>query len=269
MRMNGNELAAALYGELLNTRENIQKPVVLGIVVCGADAVIESFVRIKSRAAAKLNVELHRVDIPIDATTEDVEDVVAHMVGVTNGIIVQLPLPSHIDTQSVLSAIPPSHDVDGINPIIHDADRPVLAPVAEALKEILLRYDVSIPGKNAVVVGAGRLVGAPCAHFLQESGANVSIVTLESGTLNDLAVADIVVLGAGNSGFVKPDMIKDGVVLIDAGTSEAGGKVMGDADPLCEEKSSLFTPVPGGVGPVAVAMIFKNLFELTERLQKV
>lgn len=264
MRINGTEVAGRLYDALIASQSLRTTPVTLGIVVCDADAVIESFVRIKSRAAAKLGVEILRVDVPRDAHTEDVVEVVKKMSERTSGIIVQLPLPQQIDTETALSAIPRSHDVDGINPQITEQNRLVRAPVAGAVEHILTQNNITVAGSNAVVVGAGRLVGAPVAHLLESLGARVSVVTLESGTLDELQTADIVVLGAGNPGFVKPEMIRDGVVLIDAGTSEAGGKVRGDADPACEAKSALFTPVPGGVGPVAVAMIFENLFKLAE-----
>ena len=263
MRINGTEVASRLYDALLVTHASDTKPM-LGIVVCGADTVIESFVRIKSRAAAKLGVEILRIDVPQDARTEDIVEVVIQMSKKTNGIIVQLPLPSQIDTEKALAAIPASHDVDGINPLVTETDRLVRAPVAGAVEHLLTQNNITVAGNHAVVVGAGRLVGAPVAHLLESLGAKVSVVTLENGTIDELRTADIVVLGAGNPGFVKPEMIHDGVVLIDAGTSEAGGKVRGDADPACENKAKLFTPVPGGVGPIAVAMIFENLFKLSE-----
>ena len=130
---------------------------------------------------------------------------------------------------------------------------------------MLKRTAGEIAGKGAVVVGAGRLVGAPSAWLLKSLGANVSMFTLERGSIEDLKTADIVVSGAGNPGFIKPEHLKEGVALIDAGTSELNKKIQGDADPACAEKASVFTPVPGGVGPVAVAMIFKNLFDLVQK----
>ena len=135
-------------------------------------------------------------------------------------------------------------------------------PVAEAIKEVLRLHDVRPRGKIAVVVGAGRLVGAPAAKLLRELGAEVSVITQTSGSLVELKTADIVVLGVGEPGFIKTEMLKQDVVLIDAGTSEQGGKLAGDADPACISVASVFTPVPGGIGPIAVAMIFKNLSDL-------
>src|SRR3989344_5128060 len=128
--------------------------------------------------------------------------------------------------------------------------------------DVLERAGIEIKGIRAVVVGAGRLVGAPSAWLLRHLGPNVSVFSLEEGTINALKDADIIVSGAGNPGFIKPEHIKDGVALIDGGTSELKKRIAGDADSACAEKASVFTPVPGGVGPVAVAMIFRNLLAL-------
>ena len=182
----------------------------------------------------------------------------------TDAIIVQLPLPDAVDVNAALSSIPPGKDVDALNPR-HSIERFVEAPVALAVVEILERAKVDIAGKRAVVVGAGRLVGAPTASLLKKYGADVSMFTLEQGSIEDLKGADIVVLGAGKPGFIKPEHLKKGVALIDAGASEQAGKIRGDADPACAEVASVFSPVPGGVGPVAVAMIFRNLKTLIEK----
>jgi len=208
-------------------------------------------------------VVLVRETVSEEATTADIEATVAHLAEHTDGIIVQIPLPLGIETESVLAAIPADKDVDGINPTIAEAERIVRAPVVEAVREILSRNAIEIEGKKAVVVGEGRLVGKPVAAWLEESGADVFVITHEKGSMNELLDADIVVSGVGEPGLIKPEMIKEGCVLIDAGTSEAEGKISGDADPLCASKCSLFTPVPGGVGPIAVAMIFKNLLALS------
>jgi methylenetetrahydrofolate dehydrogenase (NADP+)/methenyltetrahydrofolate cyclohydrolase len=262
MIIDGRQIAEQVYQTLIAQQAKDPHAMRLGIVVASHDPVIESFVKIKSRAAARLGVEIRRVDLLNKPTTADAIATIEKLAPEVDGIIVQLPLPVVLDTKAVLSAIPPYLDVDGINPAISEADRAVRAPVAGAIAEILELHNINPKGKRAVVVGAGRLVGIPAAHLLESLGASVSVVTLESGSLDALRNADITVLGAGNPGFIKPEMIKEGVVLIDAGTSESSGKVVGDADPACGAKCSVFTPVPGGVGPIAVAMIFKNLFEL-------
>lgn len=216
----------------------------LGIVMGTSDAATESFIRIKSKVAARLGVEV-------------VHGEFSELLKSCDGIIVQLPIAN---SDELLAQLPGKKDVDAIGP-----SPLVRPPVAGAVAEVLTRNGVTVAGAQAVVVGAGRLVGLPSAALLRELGATVSVITTQHGSLQELKSADIVVLGAGNPGFIKPDMLKQGVVLIDAGTSEAGGKLMGDADPACAEVASVFTPVPGGIGPIAVAMIFKNLFELTRQ----
>ena len=270
MVIDGRAIADSVYEQLLAHPLHVSRKLRLGLVMVGTDQVIASFVKIKMRAAEQLGVEVIRVDMPEETNTEDVRVAVQELNQRADGIIVQLPLPPHVDLERVLSSIPPELDIDAINPDIPEDDRIVRSPVAEAIAEIFKQTNVDSTGKVTIIVGAGRLVGKPAAHLLSSLGAQVSVVTLESGSLDELLEADIVVLGAGNPGFVKPEMLKQGVVLIDAGTSDLSAgpglpaRIVGDADPACITKCSVFTPVPGGVGPISVAMIFKNLFELAE-----
>ena len=264
MIIDGRKIAEEVVEVLLKERDSLPHMIRLGVVMSEGDAATESFVRIKERVAGRLQVEVVREILPEDATMNDAIAAVNKMVQETQGVIVQLPLPDAIDTNTVLRALPSSHDVDAVGP----GRQVVLPPVAEAISEIFARENISAQNKKAVVVGAGRLVGAPAARLLRDMGAEVTVVTQTEGSLSELKDADIVVLGAGKSGMVKPSMLKEGVVLIDAGTSEQGGRVMGDADPACAEVASIFTPVPGGVGPIAVAMIFKNLLTLIRAAQK-
>lgn len=265
MILDGKAIAEDIYQTLTARREAVMRPIRLGIIVGGANSVIEQFVRIKSRAAERLSVEMVRIDLPEAATTEDAVAAVHELAQKTDALIVQLPLPKEIDTNAVLSEIPHEKDVDAINPRHSGEHAPVQAPVALAVLELLGRGSVDPAGKRVVVVGAGRLVGAPTAELLRSRGATVTMFTLRDGSIEDLKHADIVVCGAGNPGFIKPEHVKDGVVVIDAGASEQGGVVRGDADPSVADKAAIFTPVPGGVGPVAVAMIFKNLLDLVEK----
>lgn len=220
----------------------------LGIVVGEGNAATDSFVRVKERLAQKLGVEVRRFG------PEQIEEALR-----CDAVVVQLPMPN---ADELLAQVPQNKDIDNYPQ----------APVAAAVEEILRRSNVDPKNKKAVVVGEGRLVGRPVAEMLRAEGALVQVVTLEQGSLKSLKEADIVVSGAGSPNLIKPEMLKQGVVLIDAGTSDlpagkAGqsGKLAGDCDPACAEVASLFTPVPGGVGPIAVAMLFKNLFTLARR----
>jgi methylenetetrahydrofolate dehydrogenase (NADP+)/methenyltetrahydrofolate cyclohydrolase len=260
--VDGRAIAEDLYSGLATRRAGKARPPRLGILVTGHDPVIESFVVIKSKSAARLAVEIVRFDLPETANTEDAINAIRELSEKTDAVIVQLPLSKNIDVNAALSSIPDDKDVDAISTAT--GSHLLEAPVALAIVEILNRSGVELQGKHTVVVGAGRLVGSPSAQLLKKRGADVSIVTLGDGSLDDLKTADIVVCGAGNPGLIKPEHLKDGVVLIDAGASEQGGKIIGDADPACADKASVFSPVPGGVGPVSVAMIFKNLFDLMD-----
>ena len=141
----------------------------------------------------------------------------------------------------------------------------LLPPVVATIAEIFKRHAVELKGKQAVVVGSGFLVGQPAALWLGQQEASVAVLGRGANFETALADADIVVSGAGSPGLIKPMMLKQGVMLIDAGTSESGGTLVGDADPACAPKCSVFTPVPGGVGPIAVAALFENAVTLAER----
>src|SRR3989338_1548248 len=249
--IDGKAIAEDIYSGLAPRFGRLARPAKLGIVVVGANPIIESFVRIKTRAAERLGVEMVRINVSEKSDSGKIEQVIQRLVANTDAVIVQLPLPQGID-------------VDALNPKVPEEERLVHAPVALAVVEILTRSNVKIPGARTVVVGAGRLVGAPSAWLLRSLGANVSVFSLEEGSIDDLKDADIVVSGAGNPGFIKPEHLKQGVAFIDGGTSGLNKKITGDADPACAEVASVFTPVPGGVGPVAVAMIFRNLLTLVK-----
>ncbi|MDO8522227.1 MAG: bifunctional 5,10-methylenetetrahydrofolate dehydrogenase/5,10-methenyltetrahydrofolate cyclohydrolase [bacterium] len=267
MIVDGRKIAEDIYAALAPRYAALGREVKLGIVVVGENPVIASFVRIKERSAACLGIQMVRKGLAESASEAEIIDAIHTLNGNVDAVIIQLPLPKGISTNNVLSAVPNEKDVDALNPDIPEEKRFVHAPVALAAVEILERSHVQIKGARAVVVGAGRLVGAPSAWLLRKLGANVSVFSLEEGSIDDLKNADIIVSGAGNPGFIKPEHIKKGVALIDGGTSELNKRIAGDADPACSEKAAVFTPVPGGVGPVAVAMIFRNLLELIGKKQ--
>jgi methylenetetrahydrofolate dehydrogenase (NADP+)/methenyltetrahydrofolate cyclohydrolase len=245
MNIDGKKIAEEVLLALEHERASLGE-LALEVVMNEGDPATDSFVKIKTRTANRLGVKLVRY------TPEQMAEAVR-----CDGVIIQLPLPN---ADELIAALPPHKDVDGLG-----EDAIVRPPVAEAISEILVRHNIAGAGMHAVVVGAGRLVGAPAAALLKDLGAEVTTVTQTRGSLVELKEADIVVLGAGEPGLIKPEMLKEGVVLIDAGTSEQGGRLAGDADPACAQVASLYTPVPGGIGPIAVAMIFKNLFLLAKK----
>ena len=223
--------------------------------------VTKRYLSYKQTAADAVGVAAEVIELPRAVDTATVIAAIDQVVKECSGIVVQLPLPSHIDTTQVLSAIPPSHDVDAIRPDAITSGR-FRSPVAQAVAVILERHSVVIAGRSAVVVGNGRLVGQPVAAFLEQAGAHVQVVTEHTaGSIDRYREADIIVLGAGVPGLLQPEMIKPGVVIIDAATSEQAGRLTGDADPSCAEQASVFTPVPGGVGPITIAALLENIYQ--------
>ncbi len=244
-------------------------PVVRAVVVSPMPAT-RSYLRIKTRTAQKAGMKLDIVELPDDAGVESIT--AAIQASGADAVIVQLPLPAHLDEESILKNIPLEKDVDVLSPaararFANGEPAALMPPVAGAVAEILKREGVVAAGKRAVVVGDGGLVGRPVAAYLRAQGAEVTVLdkdTFEGGAAA-LRAAAIIVSGAGVPHLITPDMLTEGVVLIDAGTSEQGGVLAGDIDPRCAEIASVFTPVPGGVGPIAVACLFQNVVSLLQK----
>lgn len=240
-----------------------RSPSFLALAVAPSPAT-ESYLKMKRRLAEEAGITMEVRTYP-DAATDDLIAIIR--AAAEDAIIVQLPLPPHIDTRAVLDAIPPEKDADALAAATREAD-PSIHPVAAAIREIIERHQLSLAGKKAVVVGDGWLVGAPAAAWLRSVGVPVTVVTREEGDLvAALKGADIVITGAGVAGLVRADAIKEGAAVIDVGTSELGGSIAGDVEPEAAERAGLFTPVPGGVGPITVALLLKNVAELSKRTQ--
>ena len=265
MIVDGRAIASAI---LKDVRSRVPRAAIVRAVVVAPSAATESYLSIKSARAEEAGMHLEVVRLPDHATQEEVTDAVTRPGA--DAVIVQLPLPEHLDTRAILDSIPPERDADVLSTRAYlrfkeNEDSALLPPVVAAIAEILERAGVRVAGKGATVIGQGRLVGMPAAAWLVNQGAEVMVVTKEEGDLSRLREADIIISGAGSPALIRPEHIEEGAVLIDAGTSESDGAIVGDADPLCAEKASVFTPVPGGVGPVAVACLFYNVMLLMER----
>lgn len=270
MIIDGRAIAQDILHSLKGTIDG-KEPLTMRAIVIEPTAATASYLRAKERAAEVAGITFEAMELPANATTEDVIDAV-HAPR-ADAVIVQLPLPDTINTELVLAAIPPGKDADALTPAARSSGIPV-PPVAAAIEELLVRSGVVITGKRVAVIGKGRLVGLPTAARLALLGAHVStydVNDFDPSVLND---ADIIVSGAGVPHLVKPEMVKDGVVLIDAGTSEApqdesgkGSRLVGDVDPAAAERASLYTPVPGGVGPVTVACLMRNVAQLATKLR--
>lgn len=260
MIVDGKKIAADVKERVRHGMAQFGRPLTLALIRTDKDSVAKKFVDMKSRTAEDLGVKVVQFLLPPNITTDEVIAIVASAAAEADGVLVQMPLAAGIDADKVLESVPLQKDVDAMG---KRSGELVLTPVVGAIAEILNRAEVEVAGKRAVVVGAGRLVGAPASTWLKAKGAEVTVLTIESGPIaNYTPGADIIVLGVGKAGMLTPDIIKDGVVILDAGASEMKGSIVGDADPRCAAHASVFSPVPGGIGPITISMIFKNLLEL-------
>lgn len=266
MIINGKKITEELLMQVAREVQTLDREIVVRAVVQTPSPATESYLRIKQHRAAEAGMYLQFILMEDDATTEDL----IHKVGLpgADAIIVQLPLPESVDTMAVLEAIPLSKDADVLSQkakALFETGEGLLPPVVGAVKEVLERASVSVAGKKAYVIGKGQLVGVPVASWLSAQGAEVTVLTQEDEDLSVLKHADIVVSGAGKGGLITKEHLTQGVVLIDAGTSESGGSIVGDMNPDCADIASIFTPVPGGIGPIAVSYLFKNVLELIRK----
>jgi methylenetetrahydrofolate dehydrogenase (NADP+)/methenyltetrahydrofolate cyclohydrolase len=257
MIVDGRALAEVILARTKVRAEALpHRPKVAAYVGPSPTKATESYLKIKAKSAALAGCDF--------IETEDLS-----VLDTADAIIVQLP--TNAEGATLLEHIPLGKDADVLSKSARDLfararEGALLPPVVAAVREIFEAYNFDPKGKQAVVVGDGWLVGNPCAQWLTNCGASVITLTKDSpDRAQALSSADIIVSGVGVPGLITPDEIKEGVVLIDAGTSESNGEMRGDADPLCAGKCSLFTPVPGGVGPVAVACLFANAVTLAER----
>ena len=239
----------------------------LAVVLVGDDPASAVYVRNKKLACQKSGIESRSYELPSETTQDDLLKLVDELNGdsAVDGILVQLPLPAHIDSQAVLERIVPHKDVDGFHP--YNVGRlvvkmPLMRPCTpKGVMTLLEAYGIDPKGKKAVIVGASNIVGRPQALELLLSRATVTIC--HSATQNlaeEVAAADILVVGVGIPNFVKGEWIKPGAVVIDVGINRLDdGSLCGDVEfDVAKERASMITPVPGGVGPMTIATLLEN-----------
>ena len=267
--LDGKKVAERILAELAQEAANIRK-LRLGVIVVGDDPVIKSFIAQKKKAADAVGAELRTYPFPADVTTNELRRRISEIVheGRNTGVIIQLPLPPHINAQYILNAIPPEQDADvlsarAVGNFATGKSR-IMPPVAGAVKALFDEYAILYRNLHIVVLGAGRLVGRPVALWLMHERAPVTVISERAeDRASIIRTADIVISGIGKPRFVTGDMIKEGAVLIDAGSSESEEEVVGDMDEASVAfKAAYLAPVPGGVGPLTVAMLLKNLLTL-------
>lgn len=259
MILEGYPVAQKIYQELAR-KIGRSKPC-LAIILIGENKVSESYIQEKKEVVQKLGLSFKLYHLPAIVPEKNVRGLIADLNQnkFVTGIVVQLPLPQDFDTAKILKLINPQKDIDGFS-----GKYP--APTAAAILEFLKYYKIEIQNKNIVIVGHGRLVGKPLEEILLKRGLKPIICDsktqdIEEKTLN----ADIIISATGIAGIIKAEMVSKKAIVIDAGTSETAGRIVGDVDSEVYKKVSSYSPVPGGVGPVTVAMLMKNLVEAAKK----
>lgn len=254
----------------------------LATVLVGADPASQTYVRMKHKACEEAGIESFGVVLEADITQRELEQKVEELANDdrVHGILVQLPLPDHMDTEAVLSKVPLEKDVDGFHPmnaglLARRGCEPHFVPCTPWGCIVLLeRSGVPISGKRAVVLGRSNIVGLPMALLLQERNATVTVVHSRTQNAEDLMrEADILVAAIGKPEMVNASMLKEGVAVIDVGinkkddpTAPRGYRLVGDVDfESAKEKAGWLTPVPGGVGPMTIAILLENTVKSAER----
>jgi len=274
--LSGREPAAGILENAKRIISKMERKPTLAIVLVGNDPASELYVRKKIQKAASVGMKTVLERLPEQVR----QDELLSLVRVLNhdddidGFIVQSPLPKHIDYSTVVEAIDPKKDVDGwtstnIGRMFLGISEAYMPATPMGVMKILDYYGVEIRGSNATVVGRGNVVGKPLAFMLLQKDATVTICHSKTKDLKShLADADIIIAAAGKPGLIKADMVKEGAHIIDVGTNSVGGKTIGDVDFESVIKKANCSPVPGGVGPMTVAMLISNCVEAAIRKRR-
>ena len=246
----------------------------LGTVLVGDDPGSHSYVRGKHAACAKVGITSIRRDLPAETTQAELEAVIDELNAdpACTGYIVQLPIPAHLDAGAILERIDPAKDADGLHPV--NLGRLVLMETGPlpctplGIITLLRRYDVPIAGANVTVVGRGVTVGRPLGLLLTRRTENATVTLCHTGTKDlgaEVRRADIVVAAAGSVGLITPNMIKPGAAVLDVGITRTDEGLRGDVHPDVRHVAGHLAPMPGGVGPMTVAMLLTNTVVAAER----
>jgi methylenetetrahydrofolate dehydrogenase (NADP+) / methenyltetrahydrofolate cyclohydrolase len=263
--MDGKALAAHVRAEVAEKVETLGHPIGLATVLVGEDQASALYVRRKQEACAEVGIAPVHHELGPDTSEEELLGLVADLNADerVTGILVQLPLPDHIDEGRVIRAIAPIKDVDGFHPVsaghLLQGEPTFVAATPAGIMAILRAYEIPLEGARAVVVGRSNIVGKPMALLLLAEHATVTMCHSRTRDLPGVVrEADVVVAAVGRARMVTRDMVKEGAAVIDVGINRVDGKVVGDVAEDVSEVAGYLTPVPGGVGPMTIASLLRN-----------
>jgi methylenetetrahydrofolate dehydrogenase (NADP+)/methenyltetrahydrofolate cyclohydrolase len=278
--LDGKKLSEKIKDGLKSEVDELKKEGItpgLAVILVGDDPASHTYVKMKRNACQKVGIYSVVHEFPASITEKELLSTIKMINENPNihGLLIQLPLPKHIDTTKVLEAVDPSKDVDGFHPynmgrLVEGLD--TFAPCTPlGVMEIFEEYSIDLKGKNVCVVGASNIVGKPMWALLVNAWATVDICHIETKNLAEHTKrADIVIVGVGKPDLITSDMVKEGVIIVDIGINRlSDGRLVGDVDfENVSKKASYITPVPGGVGPMTIAMLLKNTVKAAKNFVK-
>lgn len=275
--IDGKELAKKIRANLKIECEELKKKNInskLAVIMVGEDPASKVYVRNKSKACEDVGIEYEEYLLDVNTTQKELIELIEKLNNdkTTNGILLQSPIPSNLDVNEAFRTISPQKDVDGFNPVnvgklVLNQDT-FVSCTPYGIMKMFEEYDIDLTGKNVVILGRSNIVGKPLIHCCLNKNATVTSCHSKTQNIAQKAKeADVLISAIGKANFVTADMVKDGAVVIDVGINRLdNGKITGDVDfESVKEKASYITPVPGGVGPMTIAMLMNNVIKATRR----
>lgn len=271
--MDGREYSKEILAQIKLKVEKLQKKPSLAVILVGNDTASQIYVNNKEKTAQELGFISKTYRLKENTSSNELKDLILNLNldEDTDAILLQLPLPKHLVSQDFIELIDPKKDVDGFHPIncgrlLTNSNPYAISCTPKGVIKLLKKYNVQIQGANTLVIGRSNMVGKPLIHLFLEQNATVTVAHSKTKNLPQIArTADILISATGIKGLVTKDFVKSGAVVVDVGISrDENGKIKGDVD--FEEVSkvaSLITPVPGGIGPMTIAMLMENTLELS------
>jgi methylenetetrahydrofolate dehydrogenase (NADP+)/methenyltetrahydrofolate cyclohydrolase len=274
MIIDGRKSALILKNQIATEIKQSNKVLGLGTILVGDDPGSVAYVEGKHRDCAEVGINSIKVNLPSSASENEIINAINDLNKnpKCTGFIVQLPLPKSVDVQKVLAQIDPKKDADGLHPInlgnLVLAKNSIIPCTPKAILSLLREYKVNLLGARVLIIGRGTTVGRPLSILLSQKSVDATVTLAHTATknLSDLILdSDIIIAAIGNAHFLKPEMVKPGTVVIDVGITRTINGLVGDVDPKVADKASVFSPMPGGVGPMTRAMLMSNLIELSNQ----
>jgi methylenetetrahydrofolate dehydrogenase (NADP+)/methenyltetrahydrofolate cyclohydrolase len=270
--LDGKSLSGKLKDDILAASSSHKKVPILAVITVGDDSSSEVYVRNKKKACEYVGSSFMHFSYPSDTKESIIIKKIKELNkdDTVNGMILQLPIPRHFNTEKIINTINPIKDVDGLTNVsmgkLMNKNYDLIPCTPKGIMEIFKHYNIELEGKNVCVVGRSSLVGKPISMLCNDKNATVTMCHSKTKNLkNFTSKADILIVAVGKKWLIDETMIKKDAVIIDVGINSENGKLYGDVNPNVESKCSMMTPVPGGVGPMTIAMLMHNVVKAAKQ----